>query len=463
MMEYEKSEIEKLTICLTDTDNVINTFPLERQKQGERIIWKFEDEGFSIEIITDEAIRAVEKIAKSDTIVESIDEIRHHFLDAVFETKMNQLINIEDGFDDADEEEGEDGVKYNPYNPKLIRVDTKMFSIRQMDDLIERGDVDLSPDFQRGFVWNDITRKSRLIESLLLRIPIPVFYFAQDEEGMFQVVDGVQRLTVIHSFMKNEFRLKNLEYLSECNGKYFKLLDAKPDSLEDMYVRRIEQTQLFVNVIDPQTPGKVKYDIFKRINTGGKALNSQEIRNCLANARTRNFLHELSGSENFLHATRKSISAARMADDELVLRFIAFYLIDHKKVTAEYKGGMDELLNDTVERLNILELATLKEIRQHFFQAMDNAFYLFGPNAFRKANYVNKALFLGVSRVLCDIMPQQLREMDKDRIAGQMQIEINENEKFRNALSMATNDAKNVKLVYDTVKKIMGNKECIEN
>lgn len=456
MMEYEKSEIEKLTICLTDTDNVINTFPLERQKQGKSIIWKFEDEGFYLEIITDEEIRTVEKITKSDTIVESIDEIRHHFFDMVFEIKMNQLINMEDGFDDADEEEGEDGVKYNPYNPKLIRVDTKTFSIKQMNDLIENGDVDLSPDFQRGFVWNDITRKSRLIESLLLRIPIPVFYFAQDEEGMFQVVDGVQRLTVINSFMKNEFRLKNLEYLSECNGKYFKLPDAKSDSLEDMYVRRIEQTQLFVNVIDPQTPGKVKYDIFKRINTGGKALNSQEIRNCLANARTRNFLHELSGSENFLHATRKSISAARMADDELVLRFIAFYLIDHKKVTAEYKGGMDELLNDTVERLNILELATLKEIRQHFLQAMDNAFYLFGINAFRKANYVNKALFLGVSRVLCDIMPQQLREMDKNRIARQMQIEINENGKFRNALSMATNDAKNVKLVYDTVKQIMG-------
>ena len=70
------------------------------------------------------------------------------------------------------------GVKYNPYNPKLIRVDTKMFSIRQMDDLIERGDVDLSPDFQRGFVWNDITRKSRLIESLLLRIPIPIINFS---------------------------------------------------------------------------------------------------------------------------------------------------------------------------------------------------------------------------------------------------------------------------------------------
>lgn len=456
MMEYKKSEIEKLTIHLTDKDNVINAFQLERQEQGDHVIWKFQDEQFEIEIITDREIRTIEQITKSDTIVESIDEIRHRFSDAAFETKMNQLISMEDGFDDADEEEGEEGVRYNPYNPKLIRVDTKTFSIQQMNDLIERGDVDLSPDFQRGFVWNDITRKSRLIESLLLRIPIPVFYFAQDEEGMFQVVDGVQRLTVINSFMKNEFKLKNLEYLSECNGKYFRKPDAKSDSLEDMYVRRIEQTQLYVNVIDPQTPGKVKYDIFKRINTGGKALNGQEIRNCLANARTRNFLHELSESKNFLHATRKSISAARMADEELVLRFIAFYLMDHKNVAAEYKGGMDELLDDTVEKLNHLELATFMEIRQHFFQAMDNAFYLFGGNAFRKANYVNKSLFLGISRVLCDITPNQLREKDKDRIAGQMQAEINDNEKFRNALSMATNDARNVKLVYDTVKKIVG-------
>lgn len=455
-MENNRNEIEKVVISLMDHDNVINTFPLKRQDDGGCIIWEFQDGQFELEIITDIEIRAVIDINKSDSIVESYEEIRQKFLDAAFETKMNQLINMEDGFDDADEEEENEGIKYNPYNPKLIRVDTKTFSIRQMDDLIERGDVDLSPDFQRGFVWNDITRKSRLIESLLLRIPIPVFYFAQDEEGMFQVVDGVQRLTVIHSFMKNEFKLKNLEYLSECNGKYFRKPNVRSESLEDVYVRRIEQTQLFVNVIDPQTPGKVKYDIFKRINTGGKALNAQEIRNCLANARTRSFLHELSGSENFLHATRRSISAARMADEELVLRFIAFYMIDHKMVFTEYKGGMDELLDHTVEILNTLDVDIVKEVRTHFFLAMDNAFYLFGGNAFRKANYVNKSLFLGISRVLCDITPQQLCKKDKDKIAKQMQAEINENEKFRNALSMATNDARNVNLVYDTVKRIMG-------
>lgn len=455
-MEYKRSEIEKLIIHLTDNDNITNAFPLTRQDTEDSIVWRIQDEQFGLEIITDKEIRNIEKINKSESINESLEEIKQKFSDSVFENKMIQLINMEDGFDDADEEEENGDVKYNPYDPKLIRVDTKPFSIRQMNEMIETRDVDLSPDFQRGFVWNDITRKSRLIESLLLRIPIPVFYFAQDEEGLFQVVDGVQRLTVINSFMKNEFKLKNLEYLSECNGKYFNKPGDKEGSLVDMYVRRIEQTQLFVNVIDPQTPGKVKYDIFKRINTGGKALNAQEIRNCLANRKARDFLRELAGSDNFLHATRKSISAARMADEELVLRFVAFYMMDHRFVESEYKGGMDELLDDTVEKLNAMEMEKLKEIRKHFLQAMDNAFYLFGSKAFRKANYVNKALFLGISRVLCDVTPQKLQEKKKEEIAGQMQKEITDNEKFRNALSMATNDAKNVRLVYDTVKGIIG-------
>lgn len=455
-MEYKKGEIEKVIIYLVDNDNVTNTFPLEWSDYEDSIVWRYEDERFKINIVTDKEIRTVRTIEKSDTIVESIEEIKHKFLDSAFESKMNRLINIEDGFDDADEEEGNEGEKYNPYNPKLIRVDTKPFSIRQMNEMIEVGDVDLSPDFQRGFVWNDITRKSRLIESLLLRIPIPVFYFAQDEEGLFQVVDGVQRLTVINSFMKNEFKLKNLEYLTECNGKYFKKSGDKANNIDDMYVRRIEQTQLFVNVIDPQTPGKVKYDIFKRINTGGKALNNQEIRNCLANGKTRNLLHDLARSENFLHATRKSISSARMADEELALRFIAFYLIDHKLVENEYKGGMDDLLDETVEFLNASELNVFMEIRKHFFQAMDNAFYLFGDKAFRKAKYINKSLFLGISRALCDVTTQRLCEKEKDEIAKQMQQAIDANGEFRNALSMATNDAKNVKLVYDTVKRIIG-------
>ena len=457
-MKLKNGEIEKMKINILDIENNVHTLELKRfENDSKEVNWKYEKDPFFIEIMTNDTTENVTSIKKSDNIVEDDSEIRHKFLDAIFELKMSQLINKEDGFDDADEEEDEI-EKFNPYNPKLIRVDTKTFSVSMVNQMINEQEIDLSPDFQRGFVWTDITRKSRLIESLLLRIPIPAFYFSQDEEGLFQVVDGVQRLTVLNSFMNNEFKLKNLEYLTECNGKWFKNPKYnKEDSLDSIFIRRIEQTQLFVNIIDPQTPGRVKYDIFKRINTGGKALNNQEIRNCLASSRTRSLLHELSGSKSFLDATRGSISSTRMADEELILRFIAFYLIDNgKSKTKEYKGGMDALLDETVEILNDASLDIFKEIRTKFLFAMDNAFYLFGDNAFRKANYINKSLFLGISRVLCNFTLDQIKSKNKMNIVSQMNEAINNNESFRGALSMATNDARNVRIVYDVVNGIIG-------
>lgn len=449
------NENEKMKINLIDIDGNVHTLELDKEECGKNIRWINKSE--HIEIVTDSQMKIISDIKKSDNWLESENEIKQKFIDAMFEYKMVQLVKAEDGFDDSDDEETEEVEKYNPYNPKLIRVDTKTFSIDMVNDMINEGEIDLSPDFQRGFVWTDITRKSRLIESLLLRIPVPAFYFSQDENGLFQVVDGVQRLTVINSFMNNEFRLKNLEYLKECNGKWFK--NAKyqnSDNLDGVYTRRIRQTQLFVNIIDPQTPGRVKYDIFKRINTGGKALNNQEIRNCLANKRTRDLLRELAKSNNFIAATRGSISSTRMADEELVLRFVAFYLIDNKKSTvSEYKGGMDLLLDETVELLNLADVELLVDVRKKFFAAMDNAFYLFGDRAFRKANYINKALFLGVSRVLSKYTIEDVNRKNRAEIVEDMNEKINNNTIFRNALSMATNDARNVKVVYDTVDAIM--------
>ena len=453
-------EKEKMKIDLIDKDNNICTLELSKEQNDNNIVWKYEKEQMQIQIITDLQMRTINDISVSDNWIESVEEVKQKFLDAIFEYKMEKLVSSGDGFDDADEEETGEIEKYNPYNPKLIRVDTKTFSIDMVNDMINDGEIDLSPDFQRGFVWTDITRKSRLIESLLLRIPVPAFYFAQDENGLFQVVDGVQRLTVINSFMKNEFKLKNLEYLTECNGKWFKNVKYKEeDSLDGVYTRRIKQTQLFVNIIDPQTPGKVKYDIFKRINTGGKALNNQEIRNCLANKKTRDLLRELSKSKSFLEATRGSISSTRMADEELVLRFIAFYLIDNNRSTvSEYKGGMDLLLDETIETLNSASVELLIDIRKKFLVSMEGAFYLFSDRAFRKANYINKALFLGVSRVLSRYTIEEIKQKNKEEIMAKLNDKITNDVQFRGALSMGTNDAKNVKAVYDTVSDILEGK-----
>ena len=183
--------------------------------------------------------------------------------------------NDEYGTEDS---EIDDVLEDNPYDPDKIRVDTKPFSLRQIFDMIESGDIDLTPDFQRNLVW-DHARKSQLIESILLRIPLPIFYFAQDEEGKIIVVDGLQRLNTIREFMKNQLKLKNLEYLEEkCGGKYYSKdeKDSGKIPIDAKYYRWFNMTQIIVNVIDPSSPFKLKYDIFRRINTGGQPLNSRK-------------------------------------------------------------------------------------------------------------------------------------------------------------------------------------------
>ena len=437
-------------------------FVLEKENQEDCIIWKgtseeYPGKEFGVEFIIKNNNEQDIVVEIGSNIVERKHELVCRFKDLLFEEKMRMAISEGDGFDDADDSETNDGEKYDPYNPKLIRVDTKTFSIRQIFEMLEEGEIDLSPDFQRGFVWTDISRKSRLIESLLLRIPLPVFYFAQDEEGLFQVVDGVQRLTVIKSFLNNEFKLKNLEDLTDCEGKWYKHPNLpKEESLTGMYTRRIEQTQLYINIIDPQTPDKVKFDIFKRINTGGKVLNNQEMRNCLANSRTRELLRSLATSEEFLKATRGSISHVRMADEELILRFVAFYLIDEGlSYISEYKGGMDELLDETVNLLNKADLSLFIALKKEFANAMINAFDIFGNRAFRKSNYINKALFLGLSRVLRKYTPEQISSKNTQGINLDLRNIIADNSEFTHALSMATNDARNVNIVYETISKIV--------
>jgi len=130
-----------------------------------------------------------------------------------------------------------------PYDPELIRVRPLVLSAFQVHRDINKGKIDLNPDFQRNFVWDD-TRKSRLIESMLLKIPLPAFYFAEDNLGNFQVVDGLQRLTVINQFLNNEFKLKNLEYLEDLDGKYYSVDVAKGikknQTLYEPYESRVE-------------------------------------------------------------------------------------------------------------------------------------------------------------------------------------------------------------------------------
>jgi hypothetical protein len=307
---------------------------------------------------------------------------------------------------DPDEETGEESASLKPWDPNKIRVSTRQYSLRQVVDEIADGTIDLAPDFQRDFVWK-ARQKTLLIESILLGIPLPAFYFNANEDNAVQVVDGVQRLSTIRDFAGGAMILSgDLEYLKRFENVRF-------SGLEPTLRRRFQQTQIVVHVIEPTTPADVKYDIFKRINTGGSPLTAQEIRHCIGRTRSRATLKRLAGLAVFKKATGLR-NARRMADRELVLRFLAFHLLLERRSWPKIYQGfrtLDEFLADATAALDDPLRVTdpkLEQLESAFETAMRNAIKVFGDHAFRKwprdatrRAPLNKSLFESWAVALC--------------------------------------------------------------
>ncbi len=342
-----------------------------------------------------------------------------------------------------------------PWDPKLIRVDPKNFSLRNILDMIDDGDLELAPDFQRNKVWT-LTQKSRLIESIFLRIPLPAFYFSEDDEGMLQVIDGLQRLSTIHDFVRGKsFELDNLEYLkNEVEGKDFKDIDGS------LWSRRIYNTQIIANIVDPQTPDNVKFDIFKRINTAGSPLKAQEIRHCMSGSRSRAFLKSLADSELFNRATANKLrDHIRMVDREIILRFCAFRL---KDIDDYMKAGtMDDFLTQITHKMDkSLTNSKLQQLKRDFECAMENAYKLFGPHAFRKwpkgderLNPINRALFETWGVRLSYYEWDQLRPY-KESIVEAAREMMRDDDDFISSVSVSTSSFRMVKTRFEKVAKL---------
>lgn len=276
---------------------------------------------------------------------------------------------------DVEVEDPEQGVTRDPWDPDLIRIHTRSYSLRQLVDMIEDGDVDLAPDFQRHYVWKDPQRWG-LVESLLLGIPLPSFYFNEDRDGRLQVVDGVQRLTTVHRFYKDQIPLGKLTYL-RLEGRTFSMLDAP-------LRRRLQSTQLVAHVIDPQTPYRVKFDVFKRINTGGTPLSAQEIRHCMSLDRSRAFLRRLVALPEFGAVMGPTVlKHPRMAAQELALRLIAFHVLPLEQYRAF--ASLDAFLGEVTDQLDrAVSDQRLDELAALAATGLQNALAVFGAHAFRK-------------------------------------------------------------------------------
>lgn len=342
-----------------------------------------------------------------------------------------------------------------PFDPTRISISTKTPTVDLVTKRLKYDEIDLNPDFQRSAgIW-DNTRQSRLIESLLLRVPLPVFYMAADRDNKWQVVDGLQRLYSIKSFVLDKrLKLRGMEYLSQFEKNDY-------DDLPRDMRRRIDETQLAFHVIDAGTPPEVMFNVSKRVNTGGKPLTPQEIRHALNPGPARDLVNELAESAEFRLATDGSVSPRRMADRECALRFVAFYCQD----PTSYNGNLDSFLTNAMRSINSDMDETAKdEMRRAFFKSMRLARRLFGNNAFRKPrtrpggrSVVNKPLFECLSVALARVPESRMETLVNRRMSLAKKLDgLMTDREFHDSISIGTQTIEQVRMRFDRVKRIIG-------
>jgi len=290
--------------------------------------------------------------------------------------------------------------------PADVNIGIKNLSLDIIVSRLKNDEIDLNPEFQRGSDLWDVIQKSRLMESLMLRIPIPSFYFDASDDDRWVVVDGLQRLSAIQGFIVDgNYKLTGLEYFKdELEGLSF-------SELPRQYARRILETQLSVYTIEKGTPPKIVFNIFKRLNTGGLVLTSQEIRHALNQGSVITLLKEMAGSEEFKEATGYSIKSKRMLDCEYATRYLAFTKMD----IADYKGNIDEFLNEAMVLGNNMTEIEQQTLLREFKRTMTYCHSIFGKYTFRRISVensrgpVNKALF---ETICCAVSKRHDHDMD---------------------------------------------------
>ncbi len=243
--------------------------------------------------------------------------------------------------------------------------------------------IKVNPEFQRRDRWDE-ARQSRLIESLIMNVPIPPIFLGEDEYGHYVVLDGRQRLTAIEKFLSNTLKLRGLEVWDDLNGATFQDLVKRQ---QDRYLTR---RFLHAIVLLKESSSIVKYDVFDRLNTGGVTANPMEIRNAVYRGRFTDLLHTLSELPEFCQLWRiprnrvdaeENTLYQQMTDLELVLRFFA--LSEHEKMTVRFKDYLSEFMqNRNMEYRNSAALE--QRDRERFTQAAKNCWRVFGDQAFYK-------------------------------------------------------------------------------
>ena len=343
-----------------------------------------------------------------------------------------------------------------PFDPTKINIDTKTPSLDTLIKRIANKSVELNTEsyFQRQDDLWDKVKQSRLIESILIRFPLPAFFFDATNDDKWLVVDGLQRLSSIRNFaVTKTLKLTNLEFLSHLNG-------ASWDDLSGDLQRLIEESQVVIYKIMPGTPTDVKFNIFKRINTGGLVLEPQEIRHALFQGRPSVFIAELGKNKDFLKATGNKIKTHRMLDRDFANRFLCFYLFGYSNYTPDLDTFMSKAMANIYEKTD----EELDKIKDDFSEAMKLAFAIFSDEAFRKVLIsnkrlppINKALFDAISTqfALLSIEQRSILKSRKSLFKKSLKELLATDQVFFTSLSSSTGDKNRVIKRHQSIEELI--------
>ena len=328
-----------------------------------------------------------------------------------------------------------------PLDTVLIRNESR--TVGDVLRRIKHSRYVLDPEFQRDFIWTDL-KQSKLIESVLMRIPLPVFYLAEDSEGKMIVVDGLQRLSTFNRFVDGELQLR-LKDQVELDGKRFADLSPKLQN-------RIEDCNLTLYIIDSKVPERARLDIFERVNSG-VPLTRQQMRNSLYSGSGTRFLKQEAATPLFLEATGRSLRTSSMRDREFINRFCGFQLLPLDR----YRGEMDEFLADTLTCMNRMVDAELSKLSTEFQNGLNNNLIVFGEHAFRK-HYDGQTRRSVINASLWDIMstglsrfPTSVVQSRADDLRDALHVLMG-NDEFVASITYGTNDTRRVNHRFDVTK-----------
>lgn len=364
---------------------------------------------------------------------------------------------------DSDEDYENAASDVDNFIPADVNISQRPMNVYNLMERLENEEINLAPEFQRNEnLWSP-EQQTRLIESLMLKIPIPTFYFNAADDDKWIVIDGLQRLSAFKNFLvgnidengeRRKEKFTGLQYMRDFENLTF-------DDLPRQYVRRIKETPIVAYTVERGTPDGIVYNIFQRINTGGLELKPQEIRQALYVGKATALLQKLAEKEEFLQATQHSISTERMADREYVNRFIAFTELDY---VLEYKGNIDEYLRKALKKVNHYDEKELLRVEKSFYRVMLYCKKVFGKYAFRKYNEkrrrgpINKALFESWSLIFSELSDEELdilvqkREELLERFGKELQ-----NADYINALKSGDqySVARRIEMTKNVVKEII--------